>query len=121
MGKSQRDVLKEAGVAHDYLQTDPAHGRRIDRVARVAEALEWTLPDILGIEPPPARIDDNKAAIIKEAISEATNQKAAVYIDLFMALYNHFLDEQEDEDPELVRKLVRYELKRTQAAISKAA
>lgn len=56
LGLSQRQVLKAAGVAHDYLQTTPAHGRRIDTVEKVATALDWSLADILGLSVN-ARID----------------------------------------------------------------
>lgn len=49
LGRSQRQVLKAAGVAHDYLQTTPAHGRRIDTLEKVAQAIDWTLADVLGL------------------------------------------------------------------------
>jgi hypothetical protein len=121
--KSQRDVLKEAGVAHDYLQTDPAHGRRIDRVARVAEALDWSLPEILGIKPPAAQIDPNLALIAAEAACEATQEKIRLlsrYVEVLTAMYNHLLDDP-DSDPAYIRKLARYETKRSQAALSPAS
>lgn len=47
LGKSQRSVLREAQCAHDYLQTTPTHGRRIDRIVRIAEVLELGIGDIL--------------------------------------------------------------------------
>lgn len=49
LGKSQRSVLREAQCAHDYLQTTPTHGRRIDRIVRIAEVLELGIGDILGV------------------------------------------------------------------------
>jgi transcriptional regulator with XRE-family HTH domain len=49
LGKSQREVLRKAGLAHDYLT--PRRSRRIDQVERITEVLDWKLSDILGLEP----------------------------------------------------------------------
>jgi hypothetical protein len=47
--KSQGQVLKEAGLTHDYLTNEPAHGRRIDRLARLCTPLQWSLAELLGL------------------------------------------------------------------------
>jgi hypothetical protein len=49
LGKSQREVLRGAGLAHDYLTNPPAHGRRLDRIVKLAEALDWSLAEIMGL------------------------------------------------------------------------
>lgn len=50
LGCSKRSVLKAAALAHDYLQTEPQHGRRIDNLAKLAVALNWSLGELLGLK-----------------------------------------------------------------------
>ena len=71
VGRSQRAVLKEAQCAHDYLQTNPQHGRRIDRIVRIAEVLETPLGNLLGL-PMNGQIDTDILFLAYEAALEAT-------------------------------------------------
>lgn len=50
LGRSKRSVLRAAGLAHDYLQTEPAHGRRVDNLAKLAEALQWSMGELMGLK-----------------------------------------------------------------------
>lgn len=123
LGRSQREVLKAAGVAHDYLQTDPGHGRRIDRVARIAEVLDWTLADALGLELS-AQINSELALASFETTCIALQVKlpdAMRFAEVFAAMYNYLADQRaagEPIDQPSLRILAQYEAKRTQAALS---
>ncbi len=48
LGRSVRSVLIEAGVALDILDKVPTSGRRVDTLAKIAGALQWTLPQLMG-------------------------------------------------------------------------
>lgn len=123
LGRSQRDVLKAAGVAHDYLQTDPGHGRRIDRVARIAEVLDWTLADALGLQLS-GQISSPLAKTSFETTCMALQIKIpdlARFAEVFVAMYNYLADQHaagEPVDEPSLRILAQYEAKRTQAALS---
>lgn len=51
LGRNERDVLRKAGLAHDYLLTNPRAGRRVPQLERLAAELDWSLADILGLGP----------------------------------------------------------------------
>lgn len=94
LGRSQRQVLKAAGVAHDYLQTTPAHGRRIDTVEKVAQALDWTLADALGLSVS-GRIDGELLFYAHHDAQQATQIVQRINEDDFCqiqgAFYNLYL------------------------------
>jgi hypothetical protein len=48
LGTPLRKLLIDAGVGHDTLDKVPASGRRIDTLVKVAQALRWTLADVMG-------------------------------------------------------------------------
>jgi hypothetical protein len=56
LGRSQRQVLKEAGLAHDYLAKPPGLGRRVDRALKLVEPLNWTVEELLGCPPDKADV-----------------------------------------------------------------
>jgi hypothetical protein len=47
-GAPLRKLLADAGIAHDTIDKVPTSGRRIDTLERIAAALRWTLPDVMG-------------------------------------------------------------------------
>jgi hypothetical protein len=105
LNRSQRDVLKAAGVAHDYLQTNPAHGRRVDRLARVAQELNWTLPDIMGLELS-EQAKPRLLLIACKAACDAMRDKVTIraeYLKAYAALvatfYNTVLEQQTQGHP----------------------
>lgn len=50
LGRSLRSVMRQAGLSEDYLKRPAQSGRRIDNLARIAVALDWSLAEVLGIE-----------------------------------------------------------------------
>jgi hypothetical protein len=48
LGVPLRKLLIDAGIGHDTLDKVPASGRRIDTLVKVAQALRWTLADVMG-------------------------------------------------------------------------
>lgn len=117
IGRSQRWLLKEAQCAHDYLQTNPTHGRRIDRIARIAEVLETPLGSLLGL-PMNGRIESSLLLIAYRLAREATQAVQQPTDELFVenlaAVYNLLLSQRESgrdvEDPafqQLLTGLVR--------------
>lgn len=101
LGLSQREVLEEAQVAHDYLQTKPSRGRRLDLVLRLATALKWTLPQIMGIELT-GNIDP---VILMDAFrhaKQATRKRDtsdAVLVHIVATLYNVIVDRRAGKRP----------------------
>lgn len=53
LGRSERDVLRSAGLAHDFLHTNPIHGRSTVALDKLAAELDWTLAEIIGGAGPP--------------------------------------------------------------------
>ena len=53
IGKTLRQVLKEAGIAHDAIEKIPVSGRRVDTLERLAAALDWSLAQVMGYDPSP--------------------------------------------------------------------
>lgn len=51
LGRSAAEVLEEAGITHDYLQTTAKRGRRIDRLGRLASVLGMEVGELLGLPP----------------------------------------------------------------------
>jgi hypothetical protein len=49
-GRSVRQVLADAGMSHDTLEKIPSSGRRLDTLDRLAEALDWSLEEIMGFD-----------------------------------------------------------------------
>jgi hypothetical protein len=56
LGRSETALLREAGVSEDLIRKTAGRGRRIDSIVSIARALDWTLAEALGIQPPP-RVD----------------------------------------------------------------
>ena len=94
LGKSQRSVLREAQCAHDYLQTSPQHGRRIDRIVRIAEVLELGIGDILGV-PMNGDIEVPLMMVAYRATQRAMQNLVApddvAFVETLVAVYNQLL------------------------------
>lgn len=52
LGLDQTNALRRVGASVDLIRKIPTQGRRIDSLEEIARALEWTLPELLGITPP---------------------------------------------------------------------
>lgn len=98
LGKSQRSVLKEANCAHDYLQTNPAHGRRIDRISRIADVLELDVGAILGLPVMNGQIDVDLLMIAyqvaKEAMQGLQSPDDGLFVHAQASVYNHLIERQ---------------------------
>lgn len=94
LGKSQRSVLREAQCAHDYLQTNPQHGRRIDRIVRIAEVLELGIGDILGV-PVNGDVDGSLLLVAYRAAQQAMQNLVApddvAFVETMTTVYNRLL------------------------------
>lgn len=112
LGKSQRAILKEANCAHDYLQTNPAHGRRIDRISRIAEVLEIPLGELLGL---PAVTDpfDIDVLLIAYQVARDVTQLVRqptdrIFVEMMAAVYMVLLDRKTDghdpADPQFLKQ-----------------
>ena len=110
LGKSQRWLLKEAQCAHDYLQTNPTHGRRIDRIARIAEVLDVDLGQMLGlrvigeIEPDLLLIAYRVAREATHVVQQPTDE---LFVENMTTVYNLLLSQRESgqsvEDPDFLK------------------
>lgn len=115
LGKSQREILRQAQCAHDYLQTNPTHGRRIDRVWRIAEALECGVADILGI-PVNGQIEPDLLLIAYRAAQEAMQAVQTVddanFVRTMSIVYNQLLDRRaqghDPRDPQFLQTLIGF-------------
>lgn len=122
-GKSQRSVLKEAQCTHDYLQTNPAHGRRIDRMWRIAQVLETPLASLLGL-PVSTQIDAEILLIAYEATPKAielvAQPTAAIFVETMATLYtvlqSRRADGHDPHDPEYLKLAI--DIFRARAAVS---
>jgi hypothetical protein len=52
LGKTVSAVLREAGLSPSYLKSTRPRGRRLDTLAAVAHALEWTIDEVAGLAAP---------------------------------------------------------------------
>lgn len=50
LGKSESALLREAGVGEDLIRKVPGRARRMDSIASIARALDWTLAEAIGIQ-----------------------------------------------------------------------
>lgn len=102
LGRSQRDVLKAAGLTHDYLGTVPKYGRRVDIIEKLAAALDWTLAEALGL-PTRSAIDpvllrrayhSSRRIMLRLNSNDVDTQIAmqAVLYDLFIGAPEHYAD-----------------------------
>jgi hypothetical protein len=102
LGRSQRQVLKEARVAHDYLQTTPTHGRRVDLMARVAKTLDWSLAEIMGLElnqqadVPILLLAYRTARDATRSVQRLTDE---IFVEVLAAIYNLLLDRRSASQP----------------------
>lgn len=112
LGRSQRAVLKEAQCAHDYLQTNPAHGRRIDRISRIAEVLEIPLGGLLGLPAVTAQIDIDVLLIAYQVARDVTQlvrqPTDRIFVETMTAVYMVLLDRKADghdpADPQFLKQ-----------------
>jgi hypothetical protein len=99
LGKSVRQVLSEAGMAHDTLKA-PSGGRRIDTMERLARALDWSLPDIMGF--PPRRVTKDllgmAVQIARRALRYVQHDDDVLY-DVVAHVYNVLADRQRAGQP----------------------
>jgi hypothetical protein len=47
LGDTVNALLERAGIMEAFRKT-PVSGRRVDTLEKIAEALDWTLPDVMG-------------------------------------------------------------------------
>jgi hypothetical protein len=113
VGRSQRAVLKEANCAHDYLQTNPTHGRRIDRIVRIAEVLDMPLASLMGL-PMTGQviIDTNLLLLAYQAAQQATQlvQRPTdeIFVETMATVYTVLMDRQNQGlDPRDAEELKR--------------
>lgn len=114
LGKSQRSVLKEAQCAHDYLQTNPAHGRRIDRISRIADVLELDVGAILGLPALSGQVEPDLLLIAYQAAREATQLVQSLddqnFVDTMATVYNVLLDRRAEghdvRDPQYLQMVI---------------
>lgn len=52
IGKSATGAMRDVGEAEWHILKSPKNGRRIDSFIKIARALDWTLAELLGVEPP---------------------------------------------------------------------
>jgi hypothetical protein len=99
IGKSVRQVLSEAGMAHDTLKV-PSGGRRIDTLDRLAAALDWTLPEIMGFTPERVTKDllMRSAQIARRALRYVQYDDDVLY-DVAAHVYNVLADRQRAGQP----------------------
>jgi hypothetical protein len=67
LGQPYRVLLAAAGIGHDTIDKEPASGRRIDTLEKIAVAFRWSLAEVMGINAL-GRID---LQLLKEAFASA--------------------------------------------------
>lgn len=123
LGRSQREVLKTLGFAHDYLQTTPRHGRRVDRLDVLAEELQMSLASLLGL-PMTSEFDIEIFVLAYEATPTAmefvTQPNARSFVETMLTIYTLLLSRQADghdpEDPEYLKQIV--DILRTRSGVA---
>ena len=50
LGISLTQLLAKAGLAHDILDKKPASGRRVDTLEKLADACNWSLAEVMGLD-----------------------------------------------------------------------
>ncbi len=56
LGQAESALLRAAGLTDSLIRKVPGRARRMDSVAAIARALDWTLAEAIGVEPT-ARVD----------------------------------------------------------------
>lgn len=87
LGKTLLQVYREAGVNKNFLSEIPKTGRRQDKLHRIAEALEWTIDQLIdGVEevvlpPPPKPKPKPKKSVdlLEYAIEVAVDVYSSIY------------------------------------------
>ncbi len=56
LGKAESALLREAGLEESLIRKVPGRARRMDSIASIARALDWSLADAIGVQPT-SRVD----------------------------------------------------------------
>ncbi len=56
LGKAESALLRDAGLEESLIRKVPGRARRMDTIASIARALDWSLADAIGIKPT-SRVD----------------------------------------------------------------
>ena len=118
LGRSQREVLKAAQVAHDYLQTNPTHGRRIDRIAQLAEILDTPLGYLLGLPMEPKAKTEVETEIMSIAYQTAQEVSRVTldfnelaFVEIQTGVYNLLLARRDEgydiNEPDYLTQIIK--------------
>lgn len=114
-GRSVREVLKKVGCAHDYLQTEPKNGRRIDIVYRIGHEVGLTPSQTLGLRVS-AEIELDILLIAdrvtEEAMKLVQRPTRQMFLETLMIAYNILVFHRENgrdiADPPLEKEMTDF-------------
>jgi hypothetical protein len=104
LGKSESALLAAAGVSVDLIRKVPEHGRRIDKVAEIARALDWTLAEAIGVQSTPrVNIELLRTALIvaERKVPRRIEDRLQVVCDAVALFYDILAQRQEEGQPPL--------------------
>ncbi|HSR76410.1 MAG TPA: hypothetical protein VLN57_07465 [Xanthobacteraceae bacterium] len=102
LGRSQRAVLKDAKLAHDFLHVVPAHSRRVDTLEKIAKALDWSLPEVMGLEligQADVELMIKTVYVARKVVSYLFEPNAELEAQILTSIYNILLDRQHAGQP----------------------
>jgi hypothetical protein len=115
LGMRESTVLKRAGLKGDEIRKQPKRGRRVDTVFGIAQALQWTVGQAIGIQDPSLflgrerEIDPTKLAralsIAEDVIGDnPEGQSVETLADMASLVYSVLSERESDgkslDDPE---------------------
>jgi hypothetical protein len=98
LGKSESALLRDAGVSQDLIRKGAEHGRRIDSIAAIAGALDWTLAEAIGVQPA-ARVDLSllaRAILVADQLIPRQLDDRAALVSRAAALFYDILSERKE-------------------------
>ena len=102
--KSESALLRAAGVSEDLIRKVPENGRRIDSVAKIARALDWTLAEAIGVQATP-RVDVEllRIALIaaERKVPRRLDDRTRVVCQAAALFYDILAERQEEGQPPL--------------------
>jgi lambda repressor-like predicted transcriptional regulator len=118
LGRSMRQVLADAGMSPDTLEKVPTTGRRIDTLEKIGEALDWSLPQVLGLEPLSNEVTPELMQLALDAAALGLRyvpDRDKVKAEVIARVYNVLADMQRDGLPvnEETAKTLGYHIART--------
>ena len=102
LGKAESALLREAGLDDSLIRKVPGRARRMDSIASIARALDWTLAEAIGVRSTP-RVDVEllrmALMVAEKKVPRRTDDRALVVCQAAALFYDILAERKEDGQP----------------------